>query len=69
MYICNSRLRLKKRIQATKHSDHRTTNLIVHIAKIIEKILRRRIGRKIEDGLQKITLGLEEEKELGMQSG
>jgi len=42
---------LKKKTQATKCSDHRTINLIAHPAKIIAKILRRRIERKIEDVL------------------
>jgi hypothetical protein len=40
---------LKKKPQATKCSDHRTVGLIAHTAKIITKILRRRIERKIED--------------------
>ena len=40
---------LKKKIQATKCSDHRTISLISHTAKILAKILRRRIERKIED--------------------
>ena len=39
---------LKKKTQATKCSDHRTINLIAYTAKIIAKILRRRIERKIE---------------------
>ena len=39
---------LKKKTQATKCSDHRTISLITHTAKIIAKILRRRIDRKIE---------------------
>jgi len=40
---------LKKKSQATKCSDHRTISLTVHRAKIVAKILRRRIERKIED--------------------
>jgi len=40
---------LKKKTQPTKCSDHRTINLITHRAKIIAKILRRRVERKIED--------------------
>jgi hypothetical protein len=40
---------LKKKPQATKCSDHRTISLIAHTAKIVEKILRRRIKKKIED--------------------
>jgi len=35
--------------QATKCSDHRTISLIAHTAKIVAKILRRRIEKKIED--------------------
>jgi len=58
---------LKKKPQATKCSDHRTIRLIAHTAKIVAKILRRRIEKKIEDVLGKISLDLEEEKELGMQ--
>jgi len=42
---------LKKKTQATKCSDHRTISLIAYTAKIIAKILRRRIERKIEDVL------------------
>jgi hypothetical protein len=34
---------LKKKTQATKCSDHHTISLISHTAKIIAKILRRRI--------------------------
>jgi hypothetical protein len=40
---------LKKKTKATKCSDHRTISLIAHTAKIIGKILKRRIERKIED--------------------
>jgi hypothetical protein len=40
---------LKKKTQASKCSDHRTIRLISHTAKIIAKILKRRIERKIED--------------------
>jgi len=39
---------LKKKTQATKCSDHRTTSLTAHTAKILTKILRRRIERKTE---------------------
>jgi len=42
----------KKKTQATKCSDHRTIRLIAHTAKIIARILRRRIERKIEDVLE-----------------
>ena len=40
---------LKKKAQATKCSDHCTFSLIAHTAKVVAKILRRRIERKIED--------------------
>jgi hypothetical protein len=40
---------LKKKPQATKYSDHRTISLIAHTAKIVAKILRRRIEKKIDD--------------------
>jgi hypothetical protein len=40
---------LKKKTKATKCSDHRTISLVAHTAKIIAKILKRRIERKIED--------------------
>jgi len=48
---------LKKKTQGTKCSDHRTVSLIAHIAKIIAKILRRRIERKIEDVLGEDQFG------------
>ena len=60
---------LKKKTKATKCSDYRTISLIAHTAKIIVKILKRRIEKKIEDVLREDSLDLEEEKELGMQSG
>jgi retron-type reverse transcriptase len=40
---------LKKKPQATKCSDHRAISLIAHTAKIVAKILRRRIEKKIKD--------------------
>jgi hypothetical protein len=46
-----------KKTQATKCSDHRTISLISYIAKIIAKILRRRIGRKIEEVLGEDQFG------------
>ena len=42
---------LKKKPQAKECSDHRTISLIAHTAKIVAKILRRRIERKAEDML------------------
>jgi hypothetical protein len=48
---------LKKKPQATKCSDHRTVSLIAHTAKIVAKILGRRIEKKIEDVLEKDQFG------------
>jgi len=48
---------LKKKPQATKCSEHRTISLIAHTAKIVAKILTRRIERKIEDVLGKDQFG------------
>jgi len=48
---------LKKKPQATKCSAHRTISLITHTAKIVAKILRRRVERKIEDVLGKDQFG------------
>ena len=48
---------LKKKTQTTKCSDHRTISLISHTAKIIAKILRRRIERKIKDVLGEAQFG------------
>ena len=58
-----------KKPQATKCSDHRTISLIAHTAKIVAKILRRRIEKKMRMYAEKISLDLEEEKELEMQLG
>ena len=40
---------LKKKPQATNCSDQSTISLIAHTAKIVAKILRRKIEKKIED--------------------
>ena len=48
---------LKKKPQATKCSDHRTISLIANTAKIVAKILRRRIEKKIGDGLGEDQFG------------
>jgi hypothetical protein len=53
----------KKDPKATKCSNHHTISLITHTAKIVVRILRRRIERKY---LKKISSDLEEKKELGM---
>jgi len=48
---------LKKKPQVAKCSDHRTISLIAHTAKIVAKILRRRIEMKIEDVLGEDQFG------------
>ena len=53
---------LKKKTQATKCSDHRTISLIAHTAKIVAKILRRRIEKKIEDALGEGQFGFRRAK-------
>jgi len=60
---------LKKKAQTTKCSDHRTGSLIAHTARRVTKKLRRRIERKLRMYSEKISLDLEEEKEVGMQLG
>jgi hypothetical protein len=42
---------LKKKPKATKCSDHHTISIIAHTAKIVARILGRRIERKTEDAL------------------
>jgi hypothetical protein len=39
----------KKKPKATKCSEHRTISLIAHTAKIVAKILKRKIEKEIED--------------------
>jgi hypothetical protein len=58
---------LKKKPKATKCSYHHTISLIAYTAKIIERILRRRVERKIEDVLGEDQFGFRRGKELGMQ--
>jgi hypothetical protein len=48
---------LKKKPKATKCSDHRTVSIIAHAAKIVARIIRRRIERKTEDALGKDQFG------------
>jgi len=48
---------LKKKPQATKCSDHCTISLMAHTAKIVAKILRRRIEKKIEDVIEEDQFG------------
>jgi len=54
---------LKKKTQATKCSDYRTVSLIANTAKIIAKVLRRRIERKIEDVIGEDQFGFRRGKE------
>jgi hypothetical protein len=56
-----------KKPQATKCRDHRTISLIAHTAKILAKDLEEGLKRKLRVYSEKISLDLEEEKELGMQ--
>jgi retron-type reverse transcriptase len=53
---------LKKKPKATKCSDHRTISLIAHTAKIVAKILRKRIEKKIEDVLGEAQFGFRKGK-------
>jgi hypothetical protein len=53
---------LKKKPEATKCSDHRTISLIAYTAKIVARILRIRIGRKIEDVLGEDQFGFRKGK-------
>ena len=48
---------LEKEPAATKCSDHHTISLITNTAKIVARILRRRIKREIEDVLGKDQFG------------
>jgi hypothetical protein len=48
---------LKNKPKATNCSDHRTISIISHTAKIVARILRRRIERKIEDALREDQFG------------
>ena len=60
---------LKKKTQATKCSDHHTFSLISHTAKLIAKILRRRIEKKIEDVLGEDQFRFRRGKETGNAIG
>jgi predicted DNA-binding protein len=53
---------LTKKPQETKCIDHRTVSLIAHTAKIVAKILRRRIEKKIEDVLGEDQFGFRKGK-------
>jgi len=47
----------KKKPRATKYSDHYTISLNPHTAKIVERILRRRFERSIEEVLGEDQFG------------
>jgi hypothetical protein len=53
---------LKKKATATKCSDHHIISLIAHTAKIVAKILSKRIGRKTEDVLGEDQFGFRKGK-------
>jgi hypothetical protein len=48
---------LKKKPKATKCSDHQTISIIAHAAKIVARVLRRRIERKTQDALREDQFG------------
>jgi hypothetical protein len=54
---------LKKKPQATKCSDQCIISLIAHTAKIVAKILRRKIEKKVEDVLGEDQFGFRRGKE------
>jgi hypothetical protein len=56
---------LKKKLKATKCSDHRTINLIEHIAKIVARVIGIKIERKMVDILGENYFGFNREKETG----
>ena len=68
-YMDVTMIALKKKPQATKCSDHCTFSLITHAAKMVAKYLEEGLKRKLRMYSEKISLDLEEEKELGMQLG
>ena len=60
---------LEKKPNGTKWSDQPTVSLMVHTVKTVGRMLTRRIERKIEEVYIRISLGLEEVKELAIQLG
>jgi hypothetical protein len=60
---------LKKKPKATKCSDHHTISLITHAVKIVAGYLEEGLKERLRMRLEKISLDLEEEKELEMQLG
>jgi hypothetical protein len=53
---------LKNKPKATKCSNHRTISIIAHTAKLVARILRRRIERKTEDALGADQFGFRRRK-------
>jgi hypothetical protein len=53
--------------KATNCSNHRTISPVTHTTEPLTRTLKRRTESKIVKYLKKITLDLEEEKELEMQ--
>jgi len=53
---------LKKKPKAAKRRDHPTVSLIANRAKVLERILGRRLEMKTEDVLIKDQLGFRREK-------
>jgi hypothetical protein len=60
---------LKKKPKTTKCSDHRTISITAHAAKIMTRILRRRIERKTEDALGEDQFGFRRGKGTRMELG
>jgi hypothetical protein len=61
-FIAVTTIALKKKLKATKCTDHRTISIIAHTAKIAARILSRRIERKTEDALGEDQFGFRREK-------
>jgi hypothetical protein len=60
-------LKKKKKTKDLKSSDHCAISSIAHAAEILVILLKRRIEGKLRRYVEKISLDLEEEQELGMQ--
>jgi hypothetical protein len=58
---------LKKKPDASKCSDHRTISLIAHATTVVAGCLDERLKGKPRIYLEKVSLDLKEEKELGVQ--
>ena len=48
---------LKKKRKATQSSNQLTVSLIAHTAQVVARVLRSRIGKKIEDVLREYQFG------------